>query len=185
VLAFCDGYRLRDVLASFGADPAWVFVWDCVSSWWTPNRPLRRAKLCIWYGDLAHYNQEGAFYTPSNPRGPRTVSNPRGSYDYEPHPEGRRLSDLFALPITRFHAESEHSHAKPEEWVRCLVGNTSAGSIADPFAGSGTSLEVACNLDRPWVGCEISPAYCDTIRQRWYRWCVKNEVDPGPDALEG
>ena len=56
--------------------------------------------------------------------------------------------------------------------------------IFDPFMGSGTTMIAAANEKRIAMGCEISPAYCDTIRQRWYRWCVKNEVDPGPDALE-
>ena len=40
-LAFTDGGRASDVVRLYGA-PTWVFVWDAVSSWWTPNRPLRR-----------------------------------------------------------------------------------------------------------------------------------------------
>jgi hypothetical protein len=169
VLAFSDGARIGDALARFGA-PAWVFVWDCVSSWYTPNRPLRRMKLCAWFGTLGTYNQEGAFYLPEgwDPlESARTVSNTRGDYEYTPHPQGRRLSDIYTLPITKFHATQPHRHAKPVEWVRCLIANTSSGLVVDPFAGGGSSLLAAHSLGREWVGSEFDPAWCDVIRKRW------------------
>ena len=49
VLAFADGQRTADVVRLFGA-PTWLFAWDCVSSWYTPSRPLKRMKLCLWSG---------------------------------------------------------------------------------------------------------------------------------------
>lgn len=170
VLAFTDGARLSDVVSKFGAQMTWLFAWDCVSSWWTPNRPLRRMKLCAWYGSLDSYDQEGAFYTPRGgaaDEGPRIVSNTRGSYEYTPHPEGRRLSDLYQHPITALHSDGEHPHEKPLDWMRCLIGNTSAGLVADPFAGSGASLIAADELGREWCGSEIDPAACDRIRARY------------------
>lgn len=169
VLAFTDGGRVGDLTVKFGR-PAWLFVWDGVSSWWTPNRPLRRVKLCLWFGDVASYNQEGAFYKPegwSPQEEARTVRNTRGSYHYQPHPRGRRLSDLYKLPLTAFHAEEAHSHAKPVEWLECLLANTSTGLVADPFAGGGSSLVAAHRQKRVWVGAEADPAFCDVIRQRW------------------
>ena len=184
VLAFSDGARAGDVVARFGA-PTWVFIWDCVSSWWTPNRPLRRGKICFWYGDLAEYDQEGAFYTPkSADPGPRTVRNTRGSYEYQPHPEGRRLSDVFSHPITQLHADNEHSHEKPNEWVRCLIANCTNGDVIEPFAGSGAGLIAAAQLDRTWFGAELNPRYCDVIRRRWTTWAKKHNQDPGAGALE-
>ena len=167
-LAFTDGGRAGDVVRLYGA-PTWVFVWDAVSSWWTPNRPLRRMKLCFWYGELDSYDQEGAFYRPTSGREevPRTVSNTRGSYEYTPHPEGRRLSDLYSKPITQLHStEEQHSHSKPIEWMTCLIANTSSGLVIDPFAGGGASLEAAHKLGRVWVGAEIDPHNCDLIRAR-------------------
>lgn len=167
-LAFSDGARARDVFNMFGA-PCWVFVWDAVSSWWTPNRPLRRMKLCLWYGSVEDYDQEGAFYQPSSGKDDsvRVVSNTRGSYVYTPHPDGRRLSDLYSHPITKLHSDEEsHRHSKPVEWVRCLIANTSQGLIVDPFAGGGSSLEAAHTLGRRWIGSEIDPRNCDLIRSR-------------------
>jgi DNA modification methylase len=51
--------------------------------------------------------------------------------------------------------------------MRCLIGNTSAGSVADPFAGSGASLIAADELGREWCGSEIDPVACDRIRARY------------------
>jgi len=169
VLAFTDGARIGDLTDKFGR-PAWCFVWDGVSSWWTPNRPLRRVKLSLWFGNIGSYNQEGAFYRPegwSADEEARAVQNTRGSYQYTPHPEGRRLSDLYRLPLTAFHASESHSHAKPIEWVSCLIANTSTGPVADPFAGGGSSLMAADRLGRTWIGAEADPAFCDVIRERW------------------
>ena len=55
--------------------------------------------------------------------------------------------------------------------------------IFDPFMGSGTTMIAAANEKRIAMGCEISPAYCDIVRQRWSQWCAKNGEDPGVDAL--
>jgi len=163
-LAFCDGQRIADIVTMFGA-PTWAFSWDCVSSWYTTSRPLRRMKMCLWYGDLDRYDQDGSHY--GEPGESRTVTNTRGSYEYTPDPRGKHLSDLFVAPITKLHSESEHSHSKPVAWVRMLIGNCTFGDIYDPFAGSGTSLIAAEQLGRKCYGMEISPAYCDVIVKRW------------------
>ena len=43
----------------------------------------------------------------------------------------------------------------------------SDGEILDPFAGSGTTLIVAEQLNRTCYGIEIEPRYCDVIVERW------------------
>ena len=40
------------------------------------------------------------------------------------------------------------------------------GLVLDPFAGSGTTLKVALECGRSFVGYEINPAYCNLIRDR-------------------
>ena len=53
----------------------------------------------------------------------------------------------------------------PEFFIRAY---TDEGDIVfDPFVGSGTTLIAAENTKRRGFGCEISPAYCDVIVQRW------------------
>lgn len=162
-IAFTDGQRAADVINLFGA-PAWVFVWDCVSSWYTPNRPLKRGKLAFFYGDITKYNFDGAHYGDAGKA--RDVVNTRGSYTFQPDPRGKHLSDVFSQPITKLHAESEHSHSKPGDWVKMLIGNCTAGDVFDPFAGSGTTLVACQNLGRVCRAIEISPAYCAVILER-------------------
>lgn len=163
-LSFCDGQRIADIVSCFGS-PTWAFAWDCVSSWYTPSRPLRRMKLCLWYGDLSSYDPDGSHY--GEPDEARTVTNTRGTYEYTPDRRGKHLSDVYSSAITRLHAESEHSHAKPLDWVRMLLANCTRGDVYDPFAGSGTTLIAAEQLGRKCYGMEISPAYCDVIVKRW------------------
>ena len=51
------------------------------------------------------------------------------------------------------------------EWLielLCPVG----GVVLDPFLGSGTTAVAAINLERNWIGCEISNEYEEIIQQR-------------------
>ncbi|MCK5641844.1 MAG: DNA modification methylase [Gammaproteobacteria bacterium] len=162
VLAFTDCRRVGDVIRRYGS-PTWMFVWDCISSWYCRNRPLARGKLCAWYGDITTYDFDGSHY--GEPGESKTVSNTRGTYEFVPDPRGKHLSDVFAFPITK--REEQHSHAKPLDWVRMLIANTSSGDIHDPFLGSGTTLLAAEQLGRKCFGVELSPAYVDVAVQRW------------------
>lgn len=166
VLAFCDGARARDVIERFGL-PAWVFAWDCVSSWYTPNRPLRRMKNCFWFGDVTSYHFDGAHY--GEPGESKTVTNTRGSYDYNADPRGKHLSDVFSLPITQSHSDENatgHRHEKPLDWVRLLIGNCSDGIVYDPFAGSGTSIIACQQLGRTCYALEIEPKFVAVCLER-------------------
>ena len=175
-IAFTDCQRIADVVSLLGP-PAWVFVWDCVSSWYTPNRPLKRAKLALWYGKLKLYNPEGAHY--GEPGEAKTVTNTRGTYAYKPNPKGKHLSDVFSRPITASHSEGDeasHSHSKPVDWVRMLFANCSEGHIVDPFSGSGTSLIVGEMLGRSVETCELLPAYVDLAVKRWQQFTGKQAI---------
>ncbi len=161
VLAFCDGYRAGDIVRLFGA-PTWVFAWDCVSSWYTPNRPLRRMKLCFWYGDVAQYKQKGYLF--GDPCGKRMVTNSRGSYLFTPD-SGKMLSDVFSRPITSLHSTSGHEHSKPIDWITALIGNTvrDGDIVIDPFAGSGVTLTACRKLGINWLGAELDEGRSDAI----------------------
>ena len=69
------------------------------------------------------------------------------------------------VPNKRDAAFGVHSAIMPEEIVnRCVRLFTYAGdTVLDPFAGSGTTLKVAKNLDRHYVGYEISTSYKKVI----------------------
>ena len=54
-----------------------------------------------------------------------------------------------------------HFATYPEELIEpcILAGAPSGGVVLDPFFGSGTTGQVAQNLGRHWIGCELNPAY--------------------------
>jgi len=164
ILAFGDGSTIGALFTRFGP-PTWLFVWDCVTSWWTPNRPLRRMKLCAWYGDINSYNTDGHHYGDSG--SPRVVSNSRGTYLFTPNENGKHLSDLYQNPITKLHAESEHKYSKPLDWIAMLIGNCTQGVVYDPYCGSGTTIIACQELGRKCRAIEISPDYVAITLERF------------------
>jgi site-specific DNA-methyltransferase (cytosine-N4-specific) len=40
-----------------------------------------------------------------------------------------------------------------------LAGSRTGDVVLDPFFGSGTTGQVAQNLGRQWIGCELNPEY--------------------------
>lgn len=163
ILAFGDGGRVGDIVRLFGA-PTWLFAWDCVTSWYTPRRPLRRMKLCAFYGDLGAYEPDAAHY--GKPGEVKEVTNTRGTYRYEPDPRGKHLSDVFQRAITAEHEPGTHRHEKPLDWMRLLIGNCTRGDVVDPFGGRGTSLVAAEQLGRRADIIETEPRHVAATLER-------------------
>lgn len=59
-----------------------------------------------------------------------------------------------------------HPHAKPQDVMEGLVSGCPAGVIADPSAGSGSTLVAAHAQGRPSIGVEIEERYCEVIARR-------------------
>lgn len=57
--------------------------------------------------------------------------------------------------------EGAHFATYPEELIKpCIMAGSRVGDIVlDPFMGSGTTAQVAQDLGRQYIGCELNPAY--------------------------
>lgn len=90
-----------------------------------------------------------------------------------PHPKGAKPKDIIEVPTTcnGMEEKTPHPTQKPEELLRKLVLASSNQNdlVIDPFSGSGTTLVVAEQLGRKWLGCDLSHEYNEWAIQRLER----------------
>jgi len=77
-----------------------------------------------------------------------------------------RRSDASVSILTAFPEQADHIHGKPLALMVSLVETAPEGVIADPFAGSCTTLVAAHNLGRPAIGVEFEERYCELLAKR-------------------
>jgi DNA modification methylase len=69
----------------------------------------------------------------------------------------------------------QHPHAKPLWLMETLISHTVVSHcgnvIADPFAGSGSTLVAARNLGNKAIGVEIEERYCEVVARRLDQGC--------------
>ncbi|MGH7156606.1 MAG: DNA-methyltransferase [Candidatus Saccharimonadales bacterium] len=61
---------------------------------------------------------------------------------------------------------NKHPAPFPVKLIERIVGSTEAKEVLDPFMGSGTTAIAAINLNRDYIGIDISKEYCDMAEKR-------------------
>jgi len=68
---------------------------------------------------------------------------------------------VWSVPVKPYHGA--HFAVFPSDLIEpCILAGAPVGGIVlDPFMGSGTTAQVAQNLGRQYIGCELNPAYME------------------------
>lgn len=141
------------VLAAWGDRPAIIF-----GSWKMP-KPRGVKALLIWdkgpaagMGDLSmpwKPNTEEIYVLGAGFHGPRDSSIIGGNRVVTWATKGR-----------------DHPNMKPAALMERLLAKCPGGTVADPFAGSGSTLVAAKLLGRAAIGVEIEERYCEIAARR-------------------
>jgi site-specific DNA-methyltransferase (adenine-specific) len=89
----------------------------------------------------------------------------RDSFDYNRTEGITHYPSIVEFSLTE---EKEHGAQKPIELLKYLIkGFTNEGdTVLDTFAGSGSTLVAAKELNRGYIGIEMNPEYIDIINKR-------------------
>ena len=139
-----------DVLAAWGDRPAVVF-----GTWRIPRPEGTRARL-IW--DTKGALGMGDLAIPWKPSDQEIYVLGSGF-------SGRRDTNVLTCAPVQSMAKNgrQHPHEKPVPLLERLLVKCPPGVVADPFAGSGSTLRAAANLGRKAIGVELDERYCEII----------------------
>lgn len=81
--------------------------------------------------------------------------------------------------VTSFNDKNDHPAVFPEALARDHIKSWSNQEdiILDPMCGSGTTVKIAYEINRNYIGMDISSKYCDIIKKRIDETYPSNEQD--------
>jgi DNA modification methylase len=141
-----------DVIEKWGDRPALVF------GRWNMTRPTKTKMRLIWDKSPCGFMGD--------------LSLPWGGAEEEIYVlgagfTGKRSGNVIRAQtlMSSDHSRPDHPTPKPVGLMEVLIAKT-LGTVADPFAGSGTTLIAARNLGRQAIGVELEERYCEIIATR-------------------
>lgn len=155
----------------FGWTPQYEFIWDCVTSWYTPNRPLARHKACGYFAKDPYFNFDKAIIHDGKERKAGIVKNTRGECDYKPLDGAVHIRTVESFPNA---SEGDvHKHGKPVQWITAIFNGIGGEKYLDLFGGGGTTLCVCESLGKKSYTIELNPESCNAIISRWEKMTGK------------
>ena len=90
---------------------------------------------------------------------PHSMNQPRKNGENMESPDNRNKRSVWAVTTKPY--AGAHFAVFPSDLIEpCILAGAPVGGIVlDPFMGSGTTAQVAQNLGRKYIGCELNPAY--------------------------
>ena len=148
-----DDLTTRDAaLAAWGMRPSLVF-----GSWKMPKPEGTHAVLTWDKGDAAGM---GDLSVPWKPNTEEVYVIGKGF-------SGSRDSSILRAQVVTWASKGrEHPNMKPLALMQALIAKCPPGVIADPFAGSGSTLVAAKALGRHAIGVELEERYCEIAARR-------------------
>ncbi|MGH3447224.1 MAG: DNA-methyltransferase [Nocardioidaceae bacterium] len=149
-----DNLEARDrTIARWAGRPALVF------GRWDSERPAGTRCRLVW--------------DKGNSPGMGDLSIPWGRSDEEIYVLGTGFTGTRSGSVLRCQmhmspsrSRPDHPTPKPVQLMESLILKCPPGTVADPFAGSGSTLIAARNLGRRAIGVEIDERYCEMTAKR-------------------
>jgi len=87
------------------------------------------------------------------------------------NPLGKVMDDVWNMPIIAQNDKTErigYPTQKPEALLMRIIESSSNKDdiVLDPFCGCGTAIAVAHQLQRKWIGIDVSPTACRVMQKR-------------------
>lgn len=143
--------------------------------WYYNSVPRKKKDFGKRHDVILRYSKTDDYYFNDNSpyvRQPYSPTAPRG-YEKEKYYDnrGKILDDVWRINILGQNDKTErvgYSTQKPKELLYPIIDSSCPknGVFADFFCGSGTSLAVAKELGRKYIGCDINPKAIEITKRR-------------------
>ena len=176
MILFASGKFVPELLNSNLRDFRYELIWEktmAVGFLDANRRPLRAHEQILIFTQAF----KGSTYNPQKVKGKKHTTGGGGSnavhYGEAKKATKEVVTNLYhPRSVLKYsnvvRGKSLHPTAKPLELVEWLIRSYSnpGDVVLDPFVGSGTTLAASMIAGRCGIGCDVSPQYYETAKQR-------------------